>query len=261
MIRFKHAQVISVSFNIFQFHDQLYAAKEAFSSSPSQLSPRCSSHSQYSGNLHGALAAVSFALESCGSLHGSPRGKAWESHRQAMEGIWKANSCACCDTVSWGRGYFVYRFLVFGSFLSDLQQRTSHMDIASTSSDMAWLWTLGVHSCEFLGIAWVTNIHIYIYIIMIICIQIIQCRSMQIITCNCHLLVILSRHCLWNGANPLFIVCADEAWLYASCGDLARVGSSFHVSIELWQSAKVLRDRERRERERILQVDPRKRLE
>jgi hypothetical protein len=105
------------------------------------------------------------------------------------------------------------------------------------------------------------QIYIYIYIIMIICIQIIQCRSMQIITCNCHLLVILSRHCLWNGANPLFIVCADEAWLYASCGDLARVGSSFHVSIELWQSAKVLRDRERRERERILQVDPRKRLE
>ena len=90
MIRFKHAQVISVSFNIFQFHDQLYAAKEAFSSSPSQLSPRCSSHSQYSGNLHGALAAVSFALESCGSLHGSPRGKAWESHGKAIGKPWKA---------------------------------------------------------------------------------------------------------------------------------------------------------------------------
>ena len=88
----KYAQVISVSFNIFQFHDQLYAAKEAFSSSPSQLSPRCSSHSQYSGNLHGALAAVSFALESCGSLHESPRistgesmGKPSASHGRHME--------------------------------------------------------------------------------------------------------------------------------------------------------------------------------
>ena len=81
MTRFKHAQVISVSFNIFQLHDQLCAAKEAFSCSPSQLSPRCSSHSQYSGNLYGALAdAASFALESCESLMAP--GKASESHQK-----------------------------------------------------------------------------------------------------------------------------------------------------------------------------------
>ena len=103
----------------------------------------------------------------------SPARVLWHrgKHRKAIrKTLWH---CAC-DT-GWGRGYFVYRFLVFGSFLSDLQQRTSHMDIASTSSDMAWLWTLGIHSCEFLGIGWVITI------------DYIKCRAMQVIPCDCPL--------------------------------------------------------------------------